>query len=187
MPAAISAMPFFIQVSARRAAMAGRSLLSCIFRLSVSRATYHPSSRWMTRSMARGSWCARARRRCCAQDDWNPHRCKGDASVDRRAFMAQAAMAAAFFGESAGRAEAAPAPFEGFWKSLADFGVVPGSDKDQSAAMQKALDELASSGQPAFLPPGRYRISGVRLGSRSALFGVEGFSVIEPATAAPIF
>jgi hypothetical protein len=96
-------------------------------------------------------------------------------------------MAAAFFGESAGRAEAAPAPPGGFGESLADYGLEPNSDKDQSAAMQKALDELAASGQPAFLPAGRYRISGVRLGSRSALFGVEGFSVIEPAAAAPLF
>jgi hypothetical protein len=48
------------------------------------------------------------------------------------------------------------------------------------------LVEIAASEQPAFLPPGRYRISGLALPKNAALFGVPGFSLLVPAGGAAL-
>ncbi|WP_158626015.1 TIGR03808 family TAT-translocated repetitive protein [Arsenicitalea aurantiaca] len=52
-----------------------------------------------------------------------------------------------------------------------DHGLVPGAAGDQSAALQRALNEAAALGIPLFLPGGRYEISDVALPARSILLG----------------
>lgn len=71
---------------------------------------------------------------------------------------------------------AQPAPSQSFGRSVLDFGVKPGTDENQTNALQSALDEIAASGQPAFLPPGLYRIGGLSLPANAAIFGVPGHS-----------
>ncbi len=69
--------------------------------------------------------------------------------MDRRHFMGLGGMGA-LLGVSAAEAAALPAAFSG--KTILDFGVSPDSPLDQSAAMQKAIEELAGSGQPSGPP-----------------------------------
>src|SRR6185312_17169838 len=54
------------------------------------------------------------------------------------------------------------------------FGVHPGAPDDQSAALQRALDEAARTRVPLMLPPGVYRTGGLTLGSGAQLAGVRG-------------
>ncbi len=82
--------------------------------------------------------------------------------------------AAALLG--AGQAEAAPASSSG--RSIADWGIVPNAERDQSAAMQKAIDELAVAGQPIAVPAGRYRFARLNLPSHATILGVPGLTFI---------
>jgi uncharacterized secreted repeat protein (TIGR03808 family) len=58
----------------------------------------------------------------------------------------------------------------------AHFGVDPGVTQDQSAALQRAIDEAALRGMPLFLPPGRYLVRDIALPSGLYLSGVPGRS-----------
>ncbi len=93
--------------------------------------------------------------------------------------------AAALFG--AIPAEAASAQAGLFGKSVIDFGIEPNSERDQSASMQSAIDELARAGQPAVIPAGRYRVSRLQLPAKAAIIGVPGLTVLYPAQGAPVF
>ena len=53
-------------------------------------------------------------------------------------------------------------------------GLVPGDDSDQSAALVRALGKAEASGQPLFLPPGRYAIAEVELPRHAHISGVPG-------------
>jgi uncharacterized secreted repeat protein (TIGR03808 family) len=53
-------------------------------------------------------------------------------------------------------------------------GLVAGSDGDQSAALVRALVKAEASGQPLFLPPGRYAIAEVELPRHTHISGVPG-------------
>ena len=55
-------------------------------------------------------------------------------------------------------------------------GLKPGATEDQGEALAKALGQAAATGQPLFLPPGRYRVSKVALPDRVHLIGVPGES-----------
>ena len=94
--------------------------------------------------------------------------------------MAIGGVAAALIGANAARSEAASIAPKGFGRSVTDFGVEPNTDADQTAAMQKALNEISASGNPAFLPAGRYMVSALELPSPLGLFGIPGFSIISP-------
>jgi uncharacterized secreted repeat protein (TIGR03808 family) len=52
--------------------------------------------------------------------------------------------------------------------------VRPGSDDDQTKALQKAIDEAARMRSPLALPPGVYRAGMLRLSSGTQLIGVRG-------------
>jgi polygalacturonase len=93
--------------------------------------------------------------------------------------------AAALFG--AAQAEAASAPASGLGRSVAEFGVEPNSSRDQSAAMQKAINELAQAGLPILIPAGHYRLSSLQLPSNSAIIGVPQLTVLMPQAPAPVF
>lgn len=47
--------------------------------------------------------------------------------------------------------------------SAADLGLEPGSERDQSRALQTAIDEAAKRGAPLHLPPGRFRVGPLTL------------------------
>jgi hypothetical protein len=82
-------------------------------------------------------------------------------------------------------AEAAP-PFAWQGKSVADFGVEPDAERDQSAGMQRAIDQLAGAGQPITIPAGRYRLGRLQLPSKACVLGAPGLTVLAalPGTAA---
>jgi len=58
----------------------------------------------------------------------------------------------------------------------AHFGVDPSVTEDQSAVLQRAIDEAALRGTPLFLPPGRYLVRDIKLPSGLYLSGVPGRS-----------
>lgn len=104
--------------------------------------------------------------------------------MDRRHFMGLGGMGA-LLGASAAEAAALPAAFSG--KTVLDFGVSPDSPLDQSAAMQKAIEELAGSGQPIVIPAGRYRVAKLKLPSGAAVSGMPGLSVLTAPAGASVF
>lgn len=55
--------------------------------------------------------------------------------------------------------------------NASEFGVIPDSANDQSAAMQQALDQVQISGQTLVLPPGRIVVSDLTFPARIAITG----------------
>ncbi len=78
----------------------------------------------------------------------------------------------------AATAEAAPPAQAALGRSVTDFGVEPNAERDQSAAMQRAIDELAPTGQPVIVPAGMYRLAKLQLPSRTAVIGAPGLSIL---------
>ncbi|HEV7276094.1 MAG TPA: TIGR03808 family TAT-translocated repetitive protein [Devosiaceae bacterium] len=68
----------------------------------------------------------------------------------------------------------------------AEFGLVPESASDQSAALQAAIDAAAARGGPLQLASGRYSAGGLQLRHNTTISGLRGGVVIE-ATSAPLF
>ena len=93
--------------------------------------------------------------------------------------------AAALLG--AATAEAAPLPQAALGRSVADFGVEPNAERDQSAPMQRAIDELAPAGQPIVIPAGMYRVGKLQLPSSAAVIGVPGLSILLAPKGTPVF
>ncbi len=86
--------------------------------------------------------------------------------LDRRQLFAGAAVAGVAF------AAAKPASAAGL--DAAQFGVRANANDDQTRALQKAIDEAASSRQPLALSPGVYRAAELTLPSGVAIFGARG-------------
>ena len=59
-----------------------------------------------------------------------------------------------------------------------DAGLVPGSAKDQSAALQAAIDRAARSGGGLYLPPGIYQARNIRIDRSIELHGTPGRTVL---------
>ncbi len=78
---------------------------------------------------------------------------------------------------SAATANAA-SPQAALGKSVIEFGVEPNAERDQSAALQRAIDELAPAGQPIVIPAGMYRVAKLQLPSSAAVIGVPGLSIL---------
>jgi hypothetical protein len=93
--------------------------------------------------------------------------------------------AAALLG--AATAEAAPLGQAALGRSVADFGVEANVERDQSAAMQRAIDELAPAGQPIVIPAGMYRVGKLQLPSSAAVIGVPGLSILLAPKGTPVF
>jgi polygalacturonase len=104
--------------------------------------------------------------------------------MDRRHFIGMGGAAAALLGTAA--AEAAPPP-AALGKSVADLGVEPNAERDQSAVLQRAINELAPSGQPIVIPAGLYHAGKLQLPSRAAVFGVPGLSILAAPQGSPAF
>ena len=91
-------------------------------------------------------------------------------SVDRRHFLLAGGAVAGGGFVSAAHAAAAVGPA----RSVLDFGVDPNSKADQTAALQKAIDELSAVGQPIILPAGTYRAGKLALPLICSIIGVPG-------------
>jgi uncharacterized secreted repeat protein (TIGR03808 family) len=99
--------------------------------------------------------------------------------IDRRSFLyagGLTATAAAPFAMAA-QATASQNP-----RNVADFGAEPNSDRDQTAALQKAIDELTKAGQPVLLPGGAFRIGPLKLPKNCAMMGIPGLTVLRANT-----
>jgi len=80
-------------------------------------------------------------------------------------------------GSLAGMALAAPAKAASMSARGLDatqFGLNPGAPDDQSARLQRAIDEAAKTRAPLWLAPGVYRAGGVTLPAGAQLHGVRG-------------
>ncbi len=97
--------------------------------------------------------------------------------------MGMGGAAAALFGASAAEAAAAAS----FGKTAADFGVEPNAERDQSAALQRAIDALAPAGQPVAIPAGMYRAGRLKLPSHASVIGAPGLSILVAPPGAPVF
>ena len=87
--------------------------------------------------------------------------------LDRRAFLTGSAIAAV----APATAAAAPPP-RGF--DAVQFGVRPGAADDQTARLQRAIDEAARARRPLTLAAGVYRAGGLRLPTGAQILGVRG-------------
>ena len=103
-------------------------------------------------------------------------------SVDRRHFLlAGSTLAGAGLASTAYAAAAGPA------RSVLDFGVVPNLEKDQTEALQKAIDELSRASQPIVLPSGEYSARKLILPNWCSVIGVPGqtFLKVDEITTRP--
>jgi hypothetical protein len=98
--------------------------------------------------------------------------------MQRREFLTAGVAGAAAAGVLAAPAQAVKPQMMGFGRNVLEFGVEAGSSRDQTSALQKAVYECAAAGQPAFLPPGRYGVTSLKLPANTALFGVPGATLL---------
>jgi hypothetical protein len=90
-------------------------------------------------------------------------------AIGRRGFL-MAGSAAAGAGMLPANAAAQAEAISG-GRSVVDFGVDPGSGADQTEALQKAIDEIAKTGAPVFLPAGTYNANALSLRAGNATIG----------------
>jgi uncharacterized secreted repeat protein (TIGR03808 family) len=69
---------------------------------------------------------------------------------------------------------AATGPLSALGVDAAQFGVRPGTSDDQTLALQRALDQTATTRVPLVLAPGVYRVGALKLASGAQLIGVRG-------------
>lgn len=98
-------------------------------------------------------------------------------AIDRRSFFAGGAIGAASL-VAAEQAKAAPCSIASVARSVTDFGVELGAERDQTVVLQKALNEIAASGHPAFLPPGIYQTQNLNLPQGVEICGAPGKSIV---------
>lgn len=99
--------------------------------------------------------------------------------IDRRSFFAGGAIGAASFLAAENAAAAPSFVVAGLGRSVTEFGVELDTERDQTAVLQKALDEIVASGHPAFLPPGIYRTQNLEFPEGGELCGVQGKSFVQ--------
>lgn len=106
-------------------------------------------------------------------------------TFDRRNFLRLAAVAGA--AALAPRpARAAADPISALGLNAAEFGVRPGTTDDQTAMLQRAIDQAASSRMPLTLQPGVYRVGGLTLPPGAQIVGVPGATRFIAARPRPI-
>lgn len=66
-----------------------------------------------------------------------------------------------------------------------DIGLVSGSQVDQAPVLQMALDTATDRGAPLHLPPGHFRIGGLRLRSGARLICADGLTRLEHTGSGP--
>lgn len=70
------------------------------------------------------------------------------------------------------------APVLALGADAAQFGVRPGTNADQTAALQRAIDQTAVTRTPLALAPGVYRAAGLKLPSGAHLAGARGARLV---------
>ena len=90
-------------------------------------------------------------------------------TIDRRTLMLGSLAGAAV---TAAPAKATAATVAGL--DAAQFGLRPGAADDQSAKLQRALDQAARTRMPLWLAPGVYRAGGITLAPGAQIAGVRG-------------
>ena len=88
--------------------------------------------------------------------------------IDRRSLLLGSLSAAAL------ATPAKAAPLSTFGLDAAHFGVRPGAPDDQSAKLQRAIDDAAQRRVPLLLAPGVYRAGDLKLAAGSRILGVRG-------------
>src|SRR3954447_24667821 len=87
--------------------------------------------------------------------------------LDRRSLIAGTGAAALAI-------PARAAPLSHYGLDAAHFGLRPGAPEDQSARLQRAIDEAARTRVPLALAPGVYRAGGITLSAGVQILGVRG-------------
>lgn len=105
--------------------------------------------------------------------------------LDRRAVLAGLA-ALPLLAPRLSLAQASAALTRGFVMGE-DAGLVPGSEADQSATLQAAVDLAAGLGLPLRLTGGRYLASGINLPNGSTVSGLAGSTVLVDGAGRPVF
>lgn len=90
--------------------------------------------------------------------------------INRRALLAAAAVPAAALLTTPSTAQ----PLSSYGADVSQFGVCAGASEDQSRALQRAIDRIASTHTPLVLGPGVYRAGDLRLPAGAQLLGVRG-------------
>ena len=88
--------------------------------------------------------------------------------IDRRRLLLGSLSVAAL------AAPAHAAPLSRYGLDAAHFGVRPGAPDDQSAKLQRAIDDAARRRMPLLLAPGVYRAGDLKLSAGSQILGVRG-------------
>jgi hypothetical protein len=103
--------------------------------------------------------------------------------MDRRGFLMTggAALGGAMAAPGAAAAQSIPG------RSVAGFGVIPDSRADQTAALQKAIDEIAASGEAVHIPGGVYLTSALTLPATCAITGAPGMTILTAQSPRTVF
>ncbi len=106
---------------------------------------------------------------------------------ERRHFLRMAGLGAGAAALGATPVFAAPQTFVNAGLEATQVSLRPGSTEDQTAALQRAIDQAASARQPLTLSPGTYRAAGLELPPGAHISGVPGATRIIANRARPIF
>jgi uncharacterized secreted repeat protein (TIGR03808 family) len=90
-------------------------------------------------------------------------------TIDRRCLLLGSLTGAAVIATPA-----LAAPLSRYGLDAAQFGVRPGAADDQTAKLQRAIDQAAQARMPLMLAPGRYRAGNLTLSAGAQLAGVRG-------------
>jgi uncharacterized secreted repeat protein (TIGR03808 family) len=104
--------------------------------------------------------------------------------ISRRYLLGAAAAGAAAL--SASPLRAAPLT-SSLGRDASQYGVRPNSADDQTAALQRAIDDAARARMPLALPPGNYRTGLLRLPAGAQLIGVRGATKLQFTGGASLF
>src|SRR6266849_3529789 len=100
--------------------------------------------------------------------------------IDRRLFLAG-------LGATAMPSLARAAPISAFGIDAAQLGVRAGSPDDQTAALQRAIDQATAARAPLALAPGVYRVGDLSLPAGAHITGIRGATRLVSTRGRPIF
>jgi uncharacterized secreted repeat protein (TIGR03808 family) len=107
-------------------------------------------------------------------------------TIDRRSFVSLTASASAAAIAAASSAFAAPQTSPDAALVTGQIGLRPNATDDQTAALQRAIDQAASTRVPLTLGPGKYRAAGLTLPPGTQINGVAGATRLVANSAKPI-
>lgn len=99
-------------------------------------------------------------------------------TFSRRGFLTAGAVTAGAGLATVTGAEQAMAATVAGGRSVLDFGVQANVAAAQTAALQKAINEIARSGHPVFFPAGHYYTDALKIPAECAIVGVPGASIV---------